>query len=153
MLEQPQIIQSNTQPAAVIHVTVPRAQIQEAMGLGYQELMETLAAQGVTPTGPWFTHHHFMDPDIFDFDIGVPVAAPFTPSGRVQPGELPSARVARAVYRGSYEGLPDAWGEFDTWIDAQNLETCPDLWEIYQAGPESGDDPAAWRTELYRPLA
>ncbi len=28
----------------------------------------------------------------------------------------------------------------------------PDLWECYAAGPESGPDPAKWRTELNRPL-
>lgn len=156
MLEQPQIIQVSAQPAAVIHITVPRDQIRAAMGPGYQELMETLAAQGVTPAGPWFTHHHFMDPEVFDFDIGVPIGTPVaalvTPSGRVQPGELPAARVARAVYSGSYEGLPAAWGEFDAWLTAQNLPTAPNLWEVYLAGPESSDDPAAWRTELNKPL-
>jgi len=152
MLEQPQIIQVSAQPAAVIHITVPRDQIRAAMGPGYQELMETLAAQGVTPAGPWFTHHHFMDPEVFDFDIGVPISALVTPSGRVQPGELPAARVARAVYSGSYEGLPAAWGEFDAWLTAQNLPTAPNLWEVYLTGPESGADPAAWRTELNKPL-
>ena len=28
-----------------------------------------------------------------------------------------------------------------------------DLWERYVKGPESGPDPAAYRTELNRPLA
>ena len=50
-----------------------------------------------------------MDPDTFDFEVGVPVAAG---------GHTPA----------------------------------PDLWECYVAGPESGPDPAAWRTELNRPL-
>jgi len=153
LLDQPQITQSTARPAAVIRITIPRDQIMEAMGAGYSELMDTVAAQGLTPSGAWFTHHQRMDPEIFDFEIGVPVPSPITPRGRVQPGELPAARVAPTVYRGPYEGLPDAWGEFDTWINTQGLETCPDLWEIYQVGPESGADPAAWSTELNKPLA
>jgi len=32
-------------------------------------------------------------------------------------------------------------------------ETFQDLWEVYVAGPESGPDPATWRTELNRPLS
>jgi hypothetical protein len=42
-------------------------------GLG--ELMDTLKAQGIASTGPWFTHHLKMDPEIFDFEIGLPVSA------------------------------------------------------------------------------
>jgi hypothetical protein len=33
------------------------------------------------------------------------------------------------------------------------LEPAAELWEIYAAGPESGSDPAGWRTELNRPIA
>ena len=43
------------------------------MSPGYRELMAALAAQGIAPAGPWFTHHLRMDPDTFDFEIGVPV--------------------------------------------------------------------------------
>jgi effector-binding domain-containing protein len=60
--------------------------------------------------------------------------------------------VARVVYRGPYEGLGAAWGEFDAWIAANGHKPGTDLWECYVAGPESSPDPAAWRTELNRPL-
>jgi effector-binding domain-containing protein len=61
-------------------------------------------------------------------------------------------RVARTVYRGPYEGLGTAWGEFNAWIAANGHTPAPDLWECYVAGPESSPDPATWRTELNRPL-
>jgi effector-binding domain-containing protein len=61
-------------------------------------------------------------------------------------------KVARTVYHGPYEGLGDAWGEFMEWIEANGHTPAPDLWECYTAGPESNPDPAAWRTELNRPL-
>ena len=79
MPDQLQITPSTARPAAVIRLTIPRDQIMDAMGAGYSDLMDAVAAQG--------------------------------------------------------------------------LETCPDLWEIYQVGPESGADPAAWSTELNKPLA
>ncbi len=91
MLDQPQITQTTAQLAAVIRLTIPRSEIQNAMGSGIGELMTTLAAQGIAPTGPWYSHHLRMDPGIFDFEIGVPVSAPVTPAGRVVPGELPAA--------------------------------------------------------------
>jgi len=93
-----------------------------------------------------------MDPDIFDFEICVPVAIPISAAGRVKPGELRAATVARTVYRGRYEGLAGAWGEFMDWIAAEGHTPSPDLWEIYVAGPESSPDPADWRTELNRPI-
>jgi effector-binding domain-containing protein len=93
-----------------------------------------------------------MDPDTFDFEIGVPVTGPVSPAGRVKPGQLPATTVARTVYHGAYEGLAAAWGEFGAWIVANGHTPAPNLWECYAAGPESSPDPASWRTELNRPL-
>ena len=114
--------------------------------------MGTLASQGIAPAGPLFSHHLRMSPDMFDFELGVPVAAPVAAAGRVQPGQLPAAKVARAVYHGPYEGLAAAWAELDAWIAAQGERTAPGLWESYVAGPESGPDSATWRTELSHSL-
>jgi effector-binding domain-containing protein len=122
------------------------------MGPSIGELMAAIAAQGITPAGPWFTHHLRMDPDLFDFEISGPVTAPVVAAGRVKPGQLPATRVARTVYRGAYEGLPTAWGEFDAWIAANGHTPASDPWECYVAGPESNPHPATWRTELNRPL-
>ena len=152
MLDKPQIMQTVAQPTAVIRLTIPREEIRNVMGPGYRELMAAVAAQGISPGGPWFTHHLRMHPDIFDFEIGVPVTSPVTPAGRVKAGDLPAATVARTVYLGSYEGLGAAWAEFDDWITAQGRTPGPELWECYLAGPESNPDPATWRTELTRPL-
>jgi effector-binding domain-containing protein len=153
MLEEPRIVETTVQPIAVIRLIVPRAEIQDVMDPAHRELQETVAAQGVAPTGPWFTHHLRMDPEVFDFEIGVPVAAPISPAGRVAAGEWPAATVARTVYHGSYEGLASAWGEFEAWIAAEGLTSALDLWERYLTGPESDPDPATWQTELSRPLA
>lgn len=152
MLDQPHITQTEDRQTAVIRLTIPRAEMRGVMGPGIRELMSVVAAQGITPAGPWFTHHLRMEPGIFDFEIGVPVMSPVEPSGRVQPGRLPASTVARTVYRGGYEGLPNAWSEFQAWIATNGHQAAPDLWEIYAAGPESSTDPANWRTELYRPL-
>src|SRR5262245_15551385 len=118
MIDTPQITQTTAQQAAVIRLTISRAEIRNVMGPGIGELMSTLAAQGIAPAGLWFSHHLRMDPDVFDFEIGVPVTSPVAPAGRVQPGQLPAATVARTVYHGDYEGLGLAWGEFAAWIAA-----------------------------------
>jgi effector-binding domain-containing protein len=154
MLDKPQIVQTADQPAAVIRLKIPREEIQKVMGAGIQELIATVQAQGVGPAGPVFSHHLRMDPGTFDFEIGVPVKAPVKETERVKNGKLAGRpKVARTVYRGPYEGIGPAWGEFNQILKAQGLEIAGDLWEVYVAGPETGPDASQWQTELNRPLA
>lgn len=153
MIDTPHLTHSPAQHTAVIRLAIPRAEIQHVMGPAITEVMAAVAAQGIAPAGPWFTHHLRMDPEVFDFEVGVPVPTPVAAAGRVQPGELRATRVARTVYQGGYEGLGAAWGEFEAWLTAGGHAVAPDLWEVYAAGPESSADPAGWRTELNRPLA
>jgi effector-binding domain-containing protein len=78
----------------------------------------------------------------------VPVRLSFAQAGRVVPGELPACGVARTVYRGPYEGLGEAWREFDAWIAANGYQAAPGLWEFYLTGPNAAEP----QTELNRPL-
>jgi effector-binding domain-containing protein len=152
MISAPKIIQTEAHEAAVIRLTIARGEMMKVFGPAVGELMAALAAQGVEPVGAVFAHHLRVPPDTFDFELGVKVAAPVKAAGRVKPGQLPAAKVARTVYSGPYEGLCAAWGEFVTWMKANGHEQAEDLWEVYSIGPQSTPDPANWRTELNRPL-
>lgn len=152
MIDPPMITETSEQRTAVIHLTIPRSEIQQVMGPAIGEVMSLVMSQGNLPTGPVFSYHLRMDPETFDFEVGVPVGRPITPLGRVQPSRLPAAKVARTIYRGPYERLGSAWGEFDGWIAAQGLKKGPTLWECYLTDPASNPDPATWETELIRPL-
>ncbi|MCU1322133.1 MAG: AraC family transcriptional regulator [Acidobacteriaceae bacterium] len=153
VLDPPQIVETPALQAAVIRFTIPREEIRSVMGPGMQELIATVTAQGITPTGRIFSHHFKMDPAVFDFEIGISVPTPVTPASRVQPGQLAARKVIRTVYHGSYEHLGAAWGQFEAWIAANGLSIAPDLWESYLTGPDMNPDPATWTTELNRPLA
>lgn len=148
----PVILQTQAHAAAVIHITTPRAQMMKVFGPAVGELMSALAAQGVEPVGAVFAHHRKVSPDTFDFELGVQVSGSIKAVGRMKPGELPAAEVARTIYSGPYEGLQSAWGEFDAWIKANGHKKAQSLWELYSVGPQSTPDPAGWRTELNRPL-
>lgn len=153
MIETPQITETTNQLTAVIPVVVPRNQIGEVMGPGIHELLATVAEQGIAPAGAVFTHHRRLDPEVFDFEISIPVATPVAAAGRVQPSQWPSATVAKTVYHGPYEGLGAAWEEFDAWIVEQGHIPGLVLYESYLAGPPANPDPSTWQTELIRPLA
>lgn len=153
MIETPRIVETQAREAAVIRITVPRADIVKVMGPAIAEVMGTVAAQGRSPAGPVFSHHFRMDPEVFDFEVGVPVSGPVAATGRVRPGMLPAVKeVACTVYHGGYEGLGSAWGELSAWMEREGHAPAAELWECYVRGPESGPDPAQWRTELNRPL-
>ncbi|WP_019703829.1 GyrI-like domain-containing protein [Paracidovorax oryzae] len=155
MIEMPRIVHMEAQPAALWPVSCTREEIQQVMGRSVRALMDALAAQGVSPAGPLFTHHLRRPTDTFEFHLGVPVDQPVGPGpdGGLQPGEWPAMRVARTEYRGRYEDLPQAWETFHRWIGAQGVRPAEDVWERYLTGPETGSDPGGWRTELIQPLA
>jgi effector-binding domain-containing protein len=152
MIETPHIVRSAHQHAAVIHITIPREQIQQVMGPAIAEVAAVLASQGAAPIGALFAHHLTLDTKVFDFEVGFPVAAPIMPSGRVVRGELPACDVARTVYHGAYEGLFGAWSEFGAWGKTGIRTPASHIWECYQVGPETSANPADWRTELNQPL-
>ena len=150
MFEEPQIVKTSRRETAVIRVTTPRARVDQAIDPAIKEVLEALTAQGIRPAGPLVANHLRLDESDFDFEVGFPVDRPVTPMGRVRPGQLPAATVAKAVYQGPYEGLKDAWAEFGSWIAANGHRPGTGLWERYVRGPESTHDPREWRTELYR---
>ncbi len=152
LLETPRILPVAAQLTAIIRVAVARDRIRNVMAPRLRELRAALAAQGIPPIGPWFNHHLRLDPDVFDFEIGFPVARRIAATGRIESAALPAARVARLLHHGRYEGLSSTWRELEAWIEARGLTPAANLWECYVVGPESNPDPSAWRTELNRPL-
>lgn len=152
MIDTPEIVDAPAQMTAMIRLNVPSSEIRQHMSAGLAEVRQALADQGIEPTGPWFTHHFKVPDTMFDFEICLPVATAVTPQGRVQPGEIRAARVARTTYNGNYDRLGAGWGEFMGWVQAQGLAMAGDFWEVYAVNPDDSADPAEWRTQLNVPL-
>ena len=152
MIDTPQPARTDEQLTAVIHLAVQRDEISQVMDAAIAEVMSALAHQGVAPAGPCFSYHLRRPTDSFDFEVGFPVGTAIAPIGRVRMSKLPAAQVVRTVYRGAYEGLGAAWGEFGAWIDTEGLKVQDRFWESYALGPESSPDPNQWCTELNRLL-
>jgi effector-binding domain-containing protein len=152
MIENQKVIDAPPQLTAVIHLTVPATEIMKVMGGGISEVRAAVAAQGLDVGRAWFTHHFKVPDATFDFEVGVAVPQIVQQVGRMKPSELPTGKVAHAVYHGPYEGLGQAWGEFMAWIAQAGHTPAADLWEVYVTGPDANPDPKTWRTEFYRPL-
>src|SRR5437763_5735 len=85
MLDTPQITETAAQLAAVIPVTVPRAEMGTVMGPGITALQAALAAQGIATAGPG------------------------SPSAESPTGPLCCTRVFESVLGGSYVRLEARW--------------------------------------------
>ncbi|MGR8942595.1 MAG: AraC family transcriptional regulator, partial [Gammaproteobacteria bacterium] len=93
MIDTPEIVHTDEQLTAVIHLTVPCAEIVDVMEPAIAEVLSTLADQGVAPAGPCFSYHLKRPSDTFDFEVGFPVSRPITPAGRVKMRKLSAAKV------------------------------------------------------------
>jgi effector-binding domain-containing protein len=157
MIDKPQIKQTTAQHTACIHLEVSLEEMMQSFGPAIEEIVAALTRQGMPPASGAFAHHFKITcrdgaPVGFDFEVGFVTEKPVAPAGRVYASRWPAQKVAHTTYRGPYEGLPGAWGEFTDWMDAGGLEQAEDLWEHYVAGPQTSPDSSKWRTELYRPL-
>jgi len=148
MIEDLEVLQTESESAAVIHLTIPRSEMRGKFPEAIHEILDALKEQGLTPAGPPYARHFRFDPATFDFEIGFPVRGEVAPDGRVGAGELPAAKVVRTVYHGAYDGLPDAWKAFQERVRADGHRVGAEFRERYVKGPEAGPDPEAWRTEL-----
>ena len=152
MIDTPQILDVPAQKVARLYLIVPSNEIMTHMSAGIAEVRQVLADQGLKPTGAWLSHHFKVPDQTFDFEICLPVDQDVESQGRVTPGELRDARVARTVYHGDYAGLGNGWGEFMNWIKTNNLSIAGDFWEVYSVGPDDSANPTDWRTQLNCPL-
>lgn len=153
MLDTLTTLSTTALPAAVIRMKIKKEEIRNVMGPAMQELLAMIPTGGFTPAGRIFSHHFKTDPGYFELEVGIPVTGQVKPAGRVESGVLPAKRVITTVYRGGYEGLGAAWGEFDAAVKANGTKTTGEFWEIYETGPESGPDERKWATRLAMVLA
>ncbi len=148
MITPPAFFRSEEQLTAVIHLVVPGKDMPKYMDPAIQEVLSTLAEQGVPPAGPMFSYHHRRPSDTFDFELGFPVAQAIKPTGRVVNGTLPAEKVVRTVYQGPYEALGEAWGELQAWVRQRNITETGRFWERYLNNPDEVKGPSEYRTEL-----
>lgn len=148
MNTEPEIITTNAQPTAVIHLVIPGRDMPKYMDPAIQEILKALKDQGMDPAGPMFSYHHRRPAETFDFELGFAVAKALMPTGRVVNGILPAEKVVRSVYQGPYEGLGAAWGELERWAREQGHVSSGRFWESYLNNPEEVEVTKEYRTEL-----
>jgi effector-binding domain-containing protein len=88
--------------------------------------------------------------DVPNVEVGVEVAEPFEPAGRVIASVLPGGPVATAVHRGPYDSLDEAHVAIKAWCLSHRHSLTGVRWEIYGDWRE---DPAELETTVRYLLA
>jgi effector-binding domain-containing protein len=155
MSTEPEIVDVEEQPTAVVRGRVPMAEIASFFDTSFARLAEVLAAQGRTPVGAAFARYHAQPTDVADLEVGFPLDQPLASEGDVVASTLPGGRVARLVHEGSFDALGESWGRLAGWMAAEGLTPAPWMWEVYLVDPDPGHGPRrpAHRAQLaHRPL-
>lgn len=120
----------------------------------YSAVISTLAAAGITPTGPAIGWYAGMPDGKADVAAAFPVARQTVGplADDVDVVELDGGRAITAEYQGAYEGLPDAWAALESWRAAAALVARGDFWEEYLTDPIPGGDARLNRTRLVLPV-
>jgi len=129
-------------PTAVVAATTTWAEFPGVWRTLLDEVYAFVRGGGATQTG-----HNVMlyKDDVPNVEVGVQVAGPFAPAGRVTPSELPAGRVASTVHRGAYDGLGAAHAALLEWSASEGHEVTRVRWEVYGDWRE---DPTEMETEV-----
>jgi effector-binding domain-containing protein len=155
MSHEPQIQARTAQHYAAIPMTVTMAGLSGAVDEGFPELFGWLAGQGIAPAAAPFIRYLVIDMAAeLQIELGVPVAAPVTGAGRIQPGTLPGGRYVVLRHTGPYDGLIAANAAVQQWAGEREVEfdTQGAAWrgrvEHYLTDPTQEPDPAKWETDV-----
>ena len=147
------------QQVAVLRRHVTAQTIGDDVGAAFGVLMGAVGASGAGFAGPPFlVMTEVVDTDSGEgtIEVGIPVAAPFSPTaagpGEVTGQEWPAQLVAATVHRGRYDEEGPAYAAVEQWIQAHGHASSGPPREVYLTSPEDTPDPADYLTEIQFPI-
>jgi len=146
---QTQFVQTQHTPTAGMRRIVPAKDISSFFDMAYTAVVQEIQKQGGSIAGPAYARYFSIPGETFDLEAGFPTVQAITATADLVVDALPAGRAARAVHFGSYDGLPEAWQQLDSWIQQRGLTRTGPMWEVYVTMPTPDADPADMRTDLF----
>ena len=105
-----------------------------------------LDKEGIKPDGLPMTIFTASDDNGFDYEIGIPIAAPpkNPPHGEFAIGQTPDGAALKFVYRGSYDDLDNTYETITDYLDEKRLDA-KEMIEEYVTDPLTADAEQAGR--------
>jgi effector-binding domain-containing protein len=146
--------ETQQQLAASICGRAAWAELGPFVGAALTEIFGVAGAQGVRFAGPPYAIYHSADTTEaeVDLEVGLPVAEPIEPAGRVVAATIPGGLVAATIHAGRYEEVGPAYRALGEWVQEHGHEKAGPPREVYIVGPDQVQDPGALRTELVWPI-
>jgi effector-binding domain-containing protein len=162
-ISETRVLELDPQPTLAVRIQQPMAELDLASAFDryLPAAFGRVQELGGQMAGAPFARYHAFGPDHVDVEIGIPIAVPLggvpalasVPAGEFGASELPGGRVARAVHRGTYDGLKDAYDALHGWIHEQpGIDDAAGPWESYVDDPTTVPDPSQLRTEITWPV-
>lgn len=151
MTSEPELVEVDTTPTAVVRGAVPMTEITTFYDRSFTEVAAVLEHQQLAPQGA-FGRYLTPPGEVIELEVGFAVDREIQPEGEVVASTLPGGRVARLTYHGAYDGLGEAWGGLMAWVDEQGLRPAGPVWEVYVSEPTPDSDPSTLRTDLFLPV-
>ena len=106
----------------------------------------------VEPKGSSFAIYHKWDGENTTFEAGFPVSETGNGNELVGSGQFYSGNAAKTIFKGPYEGTPNAHNAISAYIESNEKEIVGAPWEVYIVGPGDDPEPNNWVTEVYYPI-
>jgi len=128
-----------------------------SIGQLINEAFGKLGKLSIAPTGPPIAIYHdkeFKESDV-DAEVAVPISSVELPQHeRLKPQTLPGVeQMASLLHQGSYDDFVSVYQVLMTWIETNGYQVAGPSREIYLRGPESGEDPSNYMTEVQLPVS
>lgn len=158
MIAEPTLQERAAQPYVALCRKLPPRDIGRDLPPLHDEVMGWLHNNGIAPSGaPFFRYLRVdMDADLFEVEVGWPVAAPVQGEGELIGGMLPAGRYGVILNTGPFHELMPAhmalmaWGKANgiTWQTSDNGKVWGANIEFYITDPAEEPDPQKWETEI-----
>ncbi len=143
-------------PLAVIRYSGLRLDdLRTVFDTAYSALGRAVGAGTVVPSGPALAVYHGDPGELFDLEVGFPVAEALggpvvADDTTIVPSTLPTGPAFATSFFGAYDGLGQAWGSLLTRVAEQDAEPLDVMIEVYVTDP-SDAPPGRLRTDLIVP--
>ncbi len=144
-----EIVEVQTQPAAVIKIKTSKETIGEDMVKAYEALQAHIGQIDTEFAGPPFAIYYDVCTPTWSVGCGVPVSNPITDAGDIEACESPSGKAAMVWHIGPYDKLSETWETFAAWFKEQGHDMSNLCWENYVTDPQAEPDTSKWKTQLF----
>uniref|UniRef100_UPI003F778755 AraC effector-binding domain-containing protein n=1 Tax=Chlorobaculum tepidum (strain ATCC 49652 / DSM 12025 / NBRC 103806 / TLS) TaxID=194439 RepID=UPI003F778755 len=136
-------------PALLIRTQTTMSELGSLFEAGYHDILQLLAGQGKSPSGPPFARYFGMSAGTFEVEFGFPVEGGVEGSGRVVTGLTPSGKAASSLYIGPYGEIEAVYDALMKWVDDNGFDLSGEAYEIYLDAPaETAPDQLRTRVSL-----